>query len=72
MTLADFAIYTAALSGMHAGEVLALTYKRFINVDNKTVSVTKSKTNRVPINTLRLRLPVQSEKLLCLTNILSN
>lgn len=47
MTLANFAIYTAALSGMRAGEVLALTYKD-INVDNKTVSVTKSKTNRVP------------------------
>jgi integrase len=47
MTSANFAIYTAALSGMRAGEVLALTLAD-IDVKNKLISVTKTKTNRPP------------------------
>lgn len=47
ITPAHFAIYTAALSGMRAGEILALTLKD-INVADKTISVTKTKTNRPP------------------------
>lgn len=47
MTAPNFMIYTAALSGMRAVEVLALTYSDF-DVKNNKILVTKSKTNRVP------------------------
>lgn len=47
ITAPNFMIYTAALSGMRAGEILALTYEDF-DVKNHKILVTKSKTNRVP------------------------
>lgn len=47
MTAPNFAIYTAALSGMRAGEILALTLPD-IDVNGRFISVTKTKTNRPP------------------------
>lgn len=47
MTAPNFMIYTAALSGMRAGEILALTYDDF-DMKNHKILVTKSKTNRAP------------------------
>ncbi|WP_447409081.1 tyrosine-type recombinase/integrase [Weissella confusa] len=47
ITAPNFAIYTAALSGMRAGEVLALTLAD-INIAGHFISVTKTKTNRPP------------------------
>lgn len=47
MTAPNFMIYTAALSGMRAGEILALTYDDF-DIKRHKILVTKSKTNRVP------------------------
>lgn len=45
--LSHFVIYTLALSGMRAGESLALTFNDIDEI-NKTISINKNKTNRTP------------------------
>lgn len=47
MTAPNFMIYTAALSGMRTGEILALTYDDF-DIENGKILVTKSKTIQAP------------------------
>ncbi|MBS0950452.1 site-specific integrase [Weissella minor] len=47
ITAQTFAIYIALLSGMRLGEILALTYDD-IDTDNKTISITRNKTNQYP------------------------